>query len=690
MTENTNISIISKVPGFHNVDEMSGYAVRGDETGQFQVASVLRDRRAGSVEYMKIFDKEVNVEHIARKLFDEGDREATAAALISRPFLPVFERLITFPTLKLDGAKLIKTDVIEVMNSVFSNGVVAEVLTEMVLPMLIEMGLVNPTNRFTARHTYGHRIPRLEDLRVDVVRQELEHLLSDARARVDLAPGRTYATRVVADEFNEAFFAVGKRLRQLGDYTAVLDDLVKGVRAYIDPGLTGLTGIVSNDFVNRTEVAILATNYNFIKAALEIKHGESINTTCDDWKLDKWVPVVFALIRNSDRYVMVGREEFCGAYQLDHINNLRGERRVAIFTEAAQIDPVSMTVIGEPSAELPGAWNLDEPSDKVGARLTAAYDRLPAQLSTLRTASMFGDVVRAIVETGLDDATYGVFINTLAIDDAEYVLDAYAALTSGRVAYNLDADLGPQYVFIARTTDKHYEPRCGYRDLDQVFTTSAVEAVLVADSKEASAVLSSRPQLIAPYALNTRLLGLGEDDLVPFNRPASFGFDVLGTSMRGRFDFCELVSMKNGRHMRIVRPWFNVTVAATSLMKLKDAYFLARQAASINEAVGTRLVRDIAAFIMATADSIGSALRQEVHDMMRARSVAKLPAAEAVALNARLKQDAFAGLADCYTLDLFLRRMGLTEDQTSTAYSDLLNDADFVAILAEYGSKRNK
>lgn len=683
-----NVSIIpNTLINFVDFDTLAAYAQRDNETGQFHVANVLRDRRAGSVDYMKIFDATTNVEHISRKLVDEEAREAVASALISRPFAPVFAKLFPTPTLKLDGARLVKTDVITAIKDGIANPIAAEVLTEMVLPILIDLGIVSSTNRFTARHVYGYEIPRLADLQTDIIRQELEHLLADAKARVNLSSGRVYATRVIADEFNEAFFNVGKRLRQLGDYTGVLDDFVKGVRAFIDPALTGLVGEISSDFVNRTEISILATNFNFIRAALEIPQGTSIKTTCDDWKLDKWTPIVFALVRNSERYVMVSREEFCSGYDVRVIDDLRGHRRLGIFTEAAQFDPVGMTVIGETDTEVIGAWNLDEPADKVGARLVATYDKLPQAMSTVKLAEELEDSLRAIVETGVDSNSVGLLVNTLAITDAEYVIEAYAALISGRVAYRLSEE-GVEFIFTAKTSDKNYEPRAGYRDLENVFTASPAEAILVGEAKDATVVLSSRPQLIAPHALNSRLLGLVESDLLQFNQEASFKFDVLGTKMQGRFSFSDLVSMKNGRYMRIVRPWFNATVAAQAFTMLHDLRALAKAASSESPAVGARLTRDTAAIVVNLAKSISKGFRQEIHDIMRSRAVAGLPPAEAIATSAKLRQSSFAAIADCYALDVFLRRMGLTEDAKSSVYASMIGEPEFAAVISEYGSDR--
>lgn len=686
VTETVSI-IPNTLPNFIDFSKLDTYAQRDNETGQFHVANVLRDRRAGSVDYMKIFDATTNIEHISRKLVDEEAREAVATMLISRPFAPIFAKLFPTPTLKLDGARLVKTDVISAIRDSSVNAIAAEVITEMVLPILIELGVVSSTNRFTARHVYGYEIPRLADLQTDIIRQELEHLLADAKARVNLTSNRVYSTRVVADEFNEAFFNVGKRLRQLGDYTGVLDDFVKGVRAFIDPALTGLVGEISSDFVNRTEISILATNFNFIRAALELPVGSSIKTTCDDWKLDKWTPIVFALVRNSERYVMVGREEFCSGYDVRVVDDLRGHRRIALFTEAAQFDPVGMTVIGELDAEVIGAWNLDEPADKVGARLVATYDKLPQAMSTVKLAEELEDSIRAIVETGVDSASVGLLVNTLAITDAEYVIEAYAALISGRVSYRL-SETGVEFIFAAKTTDKNYEPRSGYRDLENVYTASPAEAILVGDAKDATVILSSRPQLIAPHALNSRLLGMDEFDLLQFNQDASFKFDILGTKMQGRFSFSDLVSMKNGRYMKIVRPWFNATVAAQAFTMLYDLRALARSASGESPAVGARLTRDAASVVVGLAKSISRAFRQEIHDIMRSRSVAGMAPADAIATSAKLRQSSFAAIADCYALDIFLRRMGLTEDAKTSVYASMLGEPEFAAVISEYGSDR--
>lgn len=539
------------------------------------VSSVIVDRDAGASFVDTIFSESVNLEFVTHRMRSKDEnsddlRERVAQALISNGMAKVFALFIQGSTVRKDGLQGTKSEVIAACNSAGYEGDVGLIMAELAMPALIVNNLVSDKARFGVRRKVGYKAVTVRDLADDLLKQEIARAISEAK-RVFQIPAGTHSTRAIAEQFGDAYRAVGISLATINDYERVLNDMVLGVLANIDPApLETQRGSVSSFLRNHAVVQQLTTNWNFIIEALHRRSEVSgfegasrgVNIESEEWVFDKHAPVILAMLRNSDRYAMISKSEFVATIGIKKIYDLEGRPISSVVYDNARMEAAAMIVTATDDVSMEGALSLTEMPERVSERMMSAYGNLPSTASVPRAAQMLADVVQLAVEE--QEAVEALYVcrleSSLVSLDAETIAAMLSPSLSARFSLNPESESAYTFVFSGETKHRSLRLEKGGISANTFFTPDAAEAFLAMEEVEPRREIDIPAQLIPRHALNCRLMGYAADDFVRAKERAGYKLDAYGISVTGVVRLRELTSIRLGELATLVVPFHNSQV----------------------------------------------------------------------------------------------------------------------------------
>lgn len=619
------------------------------------INSFIVDRLSGVTITERVYGEEMNVTYIVRRIRNDVVRTEVANFFTTRRIGSIFSSLIATNTIRVGGYYFNVSDLVRDVSESVGSRDAAAAIVEILCPVLYGTGLMTRSSAIMARHTYDFNAMAgvFTDIAADIITQELTRAVRASAALFNVEPGRVYSTKQVGIELAEAFFAVGTALRNTADFSAVLEAMVWGVRAKIDPNLSGLKGSVPSDIVNHVVVDTLSTNLNFIQEALLLAEAASMNPI-DGWKFDKWAPVILSMIRLSERYSIVNRSELINQFSIRKTYGLDGIVRFAVINQKASVEAAALALIAIDDVAFDGAWALDTTNERVAEHVAAAYGDFAHKFTTEMGAAHVSEVARDLIEHDAE-ALSGVEVFSVDFRSPEDL----AMMLCDRIMFKPGSWSDRIYTMATAERTMHLES--GVVMSGFIYTRDPVEILLASAEREATAAVLPRPQLLPREALHARLLRSDGDNLtfISIRDRFAFGVQIFDLPLRGSLRASDLASMSSSNQLSLVIPAYNRWVVSVVMEQLGTARVMCESGPA---ELRRRLKRSHAALVLKDiAQSLSPGFRSEVHRAMIDRTIGRMDPGQATLMRARLSQTAVGAFVDLASVAFFLRLQGLTE-----------------------------
>jgi len=703
--------------GNNSVELMRDTSSVPSESSRLQVTVLhnIVDRWEGMSTTEPVWGKEPNAVFVTEALSDAAVRAEVASFFVSRGMVKVLTDMIPVNMVKPNETAFTKPQLARGLQNSGMSAKALAVTVELVLPTLINIGLVSDNIKYSRQMRYGFDRVTVTDIRLDVAMfQVVQAVKAVSISGIDSS--NRVSTTVFAEAVAEAMRGIGLALFEIIDLSKVVDDLVRGVRAHLDPALTvgELVGSVPNDWMNNRVVVELAQNLVFVRAALALPNGYAITPESDSWKLEKWAPVVLAAIKSSARYAWVGKAESLRHHSLRKIRDVKGRVVSAVLSRRAEVQPVAQAVLAIPDSTLEGSYNITATKDRIAEVVQSAYGS--ATFSTEIGADLIASSLTDGVQMGWRGANAGYMIDAegsgggindvaVLLADRLYVpVDAAGAVIPAHLRVLAQSDEGlpeklyePQWWFAIRTKEASLDVWSGQHLGTEIVTADPVEVLMAAEEFQAADALPVRPQMLSAAAFNTRVVDFDERTIRKVDQRYSFAVSIMNVDIRGSFRAIDFSSLRSGIHTSLVLPHFNEGVilglqnafSATNVlldrmkdsdedqwmndMRPNDAFF---------SFIRNRLAREL----LRLSQKLSPAFRKEVHTTMIERALATEGAtgSEANVLRAQLAQKTFSAYADVIALHFFLFLQGID----MSVWKDIIESDEMVAVCMEMGSDR--
>jgi len=680
---------------------------------QVTVTSDLHDRWEGLAETIQMWGDKPNTRYLTKKMAKKQTREEVAEFFNARGIVEIIKQMSPVPMLKPNETAFSKDEYIDFVKR---NGKVSEdavaVIVELTLPALIALGYISNNIKYSTQVRYGFDRVTIADLRLEVtVFQVMEAVKNVSTKSID--PTRKIAKGVFAEALGEAFRPIGLALYEIVDLSGVVDDIVVGVRANIDPAVIAL-GSVPPDWRNHRVVQEVAQNLTFVRHALLEHDVAKMRVQNDAFKLERWAPVVLSAIKSSERYQWVGKAEALRHITTRKVRNMQGRVLSVVACRRVQVQPVAQSVIATEDRALKDSFNINGTNDRIAEVVQSAYGQ--ATFSTELGAELIADTLMDGVQFGWNNPEAGYMVDARgegpSLTDVAVMAASrlYAAVQDGKVmidpesahaAEKLGASAmpGPVWWFVVPTKELSMNVYSGTHMGSEVVTSDPVEALMACDEMTASDALPARPQMLSSAAFNTRIVDFLPRLLHKVDARYSFDVDVLGVHLRGAFRPQDVGSLRAKSNLTaLVTPHFNEGV----INGLQQAYALARSVLTQMESDGKErwitnekpteaffhhIRNRTARSLLKTAQQLSPAFRQEIHQLMIERAIVSQDKAgdEAMRLRATLAQKTYGAYADVIALHFFLFLQGIELD----GWEEIIKSPEMTAVAIEHGTDRD-
>jgi hypothetical protein len=689
------------------------------------ILSTIDDRWAGLSTTIPVWGPQTSARYITSVLSDPDNRDAVADFFARRKLAGVVRALLpglakssrTFrPNEKLVEKRELHAVLIKDYNSAVSG-----VIMELTLPILIGLGVVADNIKNAQHIRYPFRDVSIESIRSDIAVSQVLRAVAKAKVSGDIDPNARMTVDVFATALAEAMRPVGLALYEYQELSHLIDDMVSGVRAHLDPTLSGgeLTGDVPSSWRNNPVVAELATNTVFVNAALALPPRSNISLVSEGWKLEKSSKEVLAAIKSSERYAWISKQEYLRSYGLTKVRDVKDRIKASVLYRSAKVEPTSQAVFAIDDSILEGAYSIHATKDRIADAIQVAYGNADFQLS--ESAVMLKELLLDGIEAGwtgnkqlytvdlLDKGTDIVTIACMLSTNLE------VEATGKGVEINKpdpedDSTWTPKWWFTVPTKDQDLDIMSGTHLRNRVYTCDPVEVMLAADEFNATENMMVKPQLLGPAAFGSTVVDFNPNILKSVSTRYAFDVVINGVSLRGSFKPSSFASMRSRDMTSLVVPHFNVSVIESyaSAYQMADSVLSSMEVEKVfdpnddeSEAVTNWLTdslpsseffshmrRRVARSLLDTAQKLSPGFRQEVHDTIVSKTVAQsgISADDALILRAKLSQRTFAAACDMIALDFFLATQGVTIE----IWRELMADPEMVKVWMELGSDRTQ
>lgn len=703
--------------------QKSSIAQPGEDSRlQVTILSNLIDRWEGMSATLDVWSDKPNMQYITRACADENVRERVARFFVSREMVAVLNHA-------LRGLRSIKVGDVVLTKEMLHSSVLAAtdvsptaagVVLELILPALLEKQLVNSNLKYSRHVQYPFQRVEVQDIMMDVAMHQVGEAAAAAKAS-GIVVGTKYSLAPFCEALAESFRPVGLAMLDINELSPIMDDLIKGVRAHIDPMHTagGVRGSTPAEWRNHRVVAELAQNLPFVRAALSLPPDTQMGITSETWRLEKWAPIILASIKSSIRYAWIGKQEALRHYSLSKVRNTQGRPVSCVLARSAKVQPVAQAVFAVKDAMMPSAYNINATKDRIADAIQIAYGA--ATFSTDRPADLLHSVLTDAAEAGWGHMKAVYFVDTLgngstAADIAVLLAtrmyveigDEGVVVADPTLAGMIEDDdtltrvWNPKWWYVVPTTEKNLVVWSGTHFGSEVVTTDPAEALLAHDEFMATESIPARPQVLGPSAFNTRVVDFDDRLLQAVNHRFPFNITVNDVTLRGTLRAIDFASLRSGFHTAIVLPHFNSEVVSGSC----NGYMMAQQVLKSMAAGKTEgeesfawesgqvpssaffdlMNRRVASDLLKLAQNLAPSFRQEVHTAIVERSLIQegVTPDQAIVMRARMNQKTFAACADVVALYFFLHLQGMDADR----WAAIVDAETLVRVCMEVGSDR--
>jgi len=690
---------------------------------QVAVLSNLLDRHEGQSTTEVVWGEMPNKRFVTEALANPEIREEVANFFNRRGIVKVLTDMIPVTMIRPIETAYTKAEfalAVEASAGVSKHAVGP--IVELALPALLKIGMVSANIKYSRQLSYGFKRVTVDDIRHDVAMFEvIKAVKSVSLSGID--PKIKVSKTVFAESVGEALRGIGLAIYEIIDLTRVMDDLIRGVRAQIDPTMAaviGAVGSVPTDWKNHRVVLELAQNLVFVRAALSLPSKYSMGLTLDSYKLEKWAPVVLTAIKSSERYAWVGKAELLRHHTLRKVRDIKGKVVSAVLSRRVEVQPVAQAVFAVPDIGLRSSMNISATNDRIAEVVQAAYGS--ATFSTEIGAELIASALSDAIQMGWKGESNGYIVDTaddgMSVEDVAIMLADRVFVPIGTAGIELrgvgspeqqaalqsetepsarrNATWNPVWWYVVRTDEKSMDVWSGRHLGSEIVTADPLEVLMAAREFIAIDALPPRPQVLSAAAFNTRLIDFEEDDLRKVNARYTFKVDIMGLDVHGSFRAVDFASLRSGEYTSLVKPHFNAGVVeglqrsfevANKLLKSmsKDARDQWENGAP-NEMFFAHMRHRAARELLRLAQKLSPAFRQEVHTTMVERALLSTDASgeTAAVMRATLAQKTFAAFADVIALHFFL----FLQDIDVNEWASIIQSTEMIELCMEMGSDR--
>lgn len=662
---------------------------------QVTVLHTLQDRWEGTSMTFEVWGAKPSAQFITAALLDADVRERVASFFVRREFGGMFQRMVQLKTMKPNETILTKHQVFNAVMACDGMSVAAGgVIVELILPTLIQLRMVSDNIKYSRHVRYDFKRVTVEDIKNDVAMFSILEAVSKVKVS-SIDANQKHSVASLAEVLAEAMRPIGLTILDITNLSSIVDDIVKGIRAFLDPiGLAGgLEGSVSPEWRTHSVVQELAQNLTFVRSALALPPGSSITPVSEGWKLEKWAPMVVAAIKSSARYSWVGKAEALRHYSLEKIRDGKGKVQSVVLTRSVKTQAVAQSVFAVDDDFMPGAYNISATRDRIADAVQSAYGK--ADFSTLQGARVVVGALTDAIEAGwtgnkavyvVDAAGSGTDASDVAVmlssrmyveigDEGVRVDEISAAYREavGEEDEDWERVWSPMWWYVVPTRELNLDVWSGSHNGSEIITSDPAEVLLAVDAFDAKDALPARPQVLGPAAFATRVIDFDSGLLQEVNSKFRFDIEVNDVKMCGSLRAIDFASLRSSKHVALVKPHFNNEVirgVQEAFVRAQDLITQMRSSekeadqwltgsnpgAAFFEFAARRAAREM----LYLAQQLSPAFRQEVHDAIVERTLAArgVSVDEAVVMRARLRQKTFAACADVLALQFFLHLQG--------------------------------
>lgn len=672
----------------------------------------VRDRKAGSTTIEPLLRAEPNLNIIQRCAIDPAVREELATYFISRKLRSVLKSQLKAARVKV-GDRLFMTDeLVKAIRTSVSTDAASSVVCEIVFPAIHALNMLADTREYTTRVRYPVAKVTAAALANDVAMEEIVRVARGLKITNTLKIGDTFFADGFCAAFAEAFVGVGGKIVETNELGSVVDDMIRGVRAHIDPLLTGLKGTVPAAWANHTAINDMATCFPFVMAALQsIPVGSSVSLRNEMSKLVEWAPAVLAALKSSQRYGFVSVSAIRADVGKTTITDLRGNPRCVVLHRSARPNAAAQALYAAPDDFVSHATTVFQSRSRIDQAIADAYAK-PDLMGTDNAVGHFTTIMRELVDLGFVPPSLAYFFDVgsdndisafemacMISRDVELDFSVLEASGSAKALFDQSSSVQSNWRFRVETDHKWAEAWAGMKLLGRFetgtyLTCDALEVLLMARDFAPTESMAARPQLVDKAAFHTSLIGFDiEKETVAIVDELKYSATIGPVGIHGSLAYNSIGSLQSPRNIRVVIPTFNQEIfdSVTNVYKEIESLVEYYQNpdnqvadATINPLVVRSIHSRLALFARDVAWAVAPDLRALIQDRIETDATMNLPADAGIAMRARLSQTHFRAYIDIVALNFFLSVQGLDKGVADLA----LSDSEVLAELLRLGSDR--
>lgn len=404
-------------------------------TAPLAITSTIVDRKEGTAEVSAIWRDTVNIDYIARTCGRSARvRSEVAKFFSSHALAQILPKLMPVRTINVGTTVAMRTDLIQkAISSYLVNQAAASVVTEIVIAYLAKLNLVTTTSsNFVTRVYHTKHVVTVSHLALDIAMEEVARAVTMTKPlKID---DRVYTPDTLSQDIASALAPVGRVFLRIASITTVLDDIVAGVRANIDPEMLGLTGHVPAEWRDHPVVQEFSSNLVFVQAACALPAQTSVTPVNSDFRREQYAPEIASQLRTSTRYAIVGRNRVADHFSLTKIRDIRGVVHAAVLTQNAAFIPFAQSIYIFNDARVAGNKIIQQASERVAQAFVSASPAA-ANFSLTTVAKSMSEILRNVCEiTGtLPQRLYSTVVDV----PGTMSVTAAAALLSNQVRFGL-------------------------------------------------------------------------------------------------------------------------------------------------------------------------------------------------------------------------------------------------------------
>ena len=600
-------------------------------------------------------------------------------------------------------------------------------IVELLCPMFCKLGTMTSYNTYSVVIDYPNKPVSVSDLKAEIdaalvverLGKVIKTIVEDSRF-ID----KRVSSRVFAQAVSFAYRQISSVLIQTQDLSAVMDDIVKGVRMHLDPtGVVGKTlGSPQPAWYNGDIVSYFARNVVFIKEALSYGSEYNLTPTSEISQLEKWGGVIRTSIDTSYRFKEISLKEVRDSYYHTHIRNINGEIKASVLTRAEVLTPMSQAI-----------YKAKDQMAEEGMFVMGVKDRsAEATISSYPTYSGgLSQFIHTIASSvALDLVESGAYVEELIFYPGavcDFTLTDIAMAFATRIYVESDDSgfvgtlfssgglvvpgAGPQAIKIKEESDE-WQPSFIYSiDTEvplnlkvtsgthlgtEITTRDPVEVLLCGADRNDPVSYSVTEQLLGPQSFNASIMNVVDlkKRLVPLNSRMDYKLKIGSLVLQAAIQPINFASLKSSKDLDLVSPMYNKQQIESGLQSLVELNkkLLSDWKAEIKDKkeLVDMIQRTLAVHILKFAQSIPRSFRDEFHDVFINKSIVSLKTTteNVETYRTRAMQGPVKAAMDCLALSMFCALLGVKNND----FSKMLTGADLPGMIRAYtdvGSDRN-